>query len=342
MAMAGGGPPGAGGGGSERSIPISAQIAQTGDLEVTLRASTNLRARQEVEVVPRQGGVVAQIMVEEGGRVSEGEVLAQLDDSEYQLQLEQSEARLISAQDAADRARTLWEMELISEEEVQRLAADARVARAEAGLAELRVQNSRIVSPITGTVTHRYIERGQQVNTTNPAFGVADLDQLEARVAVPEREASRIQVGQSARLYLEEGGSAVAEGRVDRIRPVVDAQSGTVQVTVVVGARSGEVGLQPGQFVNVDLVTEVLPDRITLPRTAVLVDGAAPRIFLVRDGRAEEVEVELGYSRGDRVEIRSGLNSGDTVVVVGQDNLRPDVAVRMMQLDGQAVPEGAR
>ena len=337
----GGGPPGGGpGGGSERAIPISARVAQTGDLEVTLRNSTNLRARETVDVVPQQGGVVSAILVEEGRRVAEGDVLAQLDDREFSLQVEQSEARLKAAEDAVERARALQDLELISQEEVERLASDAEIARADLGLARLRVENARIVSPINGTVTHRYIERGQQVSTANPAFGVADLDQLEARLAIPERESSRVVVGQTARILLEEGGSSVAQGRVERIRPVVDAASGTVQVTVSVGARSGDVPLRPGQFVNVDLVTETLSDRITLPRTAVLVDGAAPRIFLVREGRAVEVEVELGYSRGDRVEIRSGLQPGDTVVVVGQDNLRPDAAVRMMQLDGQPVSGG--
>jgi membrane fusion protein (multidrug efflux system) len=213
------------------------------------------------------------------------------------------------------------------------------VAEAEVGLARLRVENARIRAPFAGTVTHRYIERGQQVNTSAPAFGVADLDRLQAQLAIPEREAHRVQVGQVARIILQEGAEPVATGAVERIRPVVDAASGTVQVTVTVPARSGETPLLPGQFVNVDVVTETLSDRITLPRTAVLVDGAAPRIFLINDGQAMEREVGLGYSMGDRVEIRFGLNPGETVVVVGQDNLRQFAPIRLMQLDGQPVTE---
>jgi membrane fusion protein, multidrug efflux system len=220
---------------------------------------------------------------------------------------------------------------------VERLASEARVTEADVGLARLRVENAQIRAPITGTVTHRYIERGQQVNTTNPAFHLADLDRLEAQVAIPERESSRVQVGQIARVLLQEGSEPVATGRVERIRPVVDAGSGTVQVTVTVASRAGEVALRPGQFVNVDVVTETLSDRITLPRTSVLVDGAAPRVFVIQEGVAVEREVSLGYSRGDRVEIRTGVEPGDTVVVVGQDNLRPDAPVRLMQLDGEAV-----
>jgi membrane fusion protein, multidrug efflux system len=338
-----GGPPGAGGspgGAAARPTPVSAIAAQPGDLEVTLRASTNLRAREQVEVIPKQAGIVAAIMVEEGVRVREGQVLAQLDDAEWRLQLQQSEARASSALDAVERARALQELELVSAQEVERLASEARVTEAEVGLARLRVENAQIRAPIAGTVTHRYIERGQQVNTASPAFGLADLDRLQAQLAIPEREAHRVQVGQIARIILQEGAPPVARGEVERIRPVVDAASGTVQVTVTVPSGSADVALRPGQFVNVDVVTETLTDRITLPRTAVLVDGAAPRVFLVNDGQAMEREVGLGYSRGDRVEIRYGLNPGETVVVVGQDNLRPFAPIRLMQLDGQPVTDG--
>ncbi len=330
-----GGPPG-GPPGADRQIPVAARVAFTEDLQVTLRGSTNLRARETVDVLPKQSGIVAQIQVEEGDRVQQGQVLAQLDDEEFRLQMEQSRARARSSAEQVDRARALAALDLISEQEVGNLVADSAVAASDLELAELRVRNARIVSPISGVVTHRYIERGAQVGTAEVAFTVADVDRLEARVAVPERQAPRVEVGQSARILFQEGAAPVATGTVQRIRPVVDAESGTVQVTVEVLAREDE-RLRPGQFVNVDIVTETLPERITLPRTAVLVDGAVPRIFVIREGRAEERQVTLGYSRGDQVEIATGLAAGDTVVVVGQDNLRPNAPVRLMELDGRPV-----
>lgn len=331
-----GGPAGSAG----RSIPVSARIAVAGDLEVTLRGSTNLRARESVEVIPKQSGLVFRILVEEGDRVSEGQILAQLDDEEWRLQAQQAEARGSAAADAVTRARALAEMDLISTQEVENLVSDSAVVASDLELAQLRVQNAAVRSPISGVVTHRYIERGSQVGTADVAFEVADVDQLEAHVAVPEREAPRVRVGQAARLRLQEGQEPTATGRVERIRPVVDPESGTVRVTVSVAARQDD-RLRPGQFVNVDIVTETLEDRITLPRTAVLVDGAVPRVFLIEGGRAVEREVALGHSRGDRVEIASGIDPGDTVVVVGQDNLRPDAPVQMMELDGRPV-EGTR
>ncbi len=341
MARAAEGAPQSDGPGSAQAVPVSARIATSTDFQVTLRGSTNLRARETVDLIPKQAGIMADLVAEEGDRVSQGQTLARLDDEEWQLQAQQAEARARAASEAVVRARSLAELDLISTQEVESLVSDSAVARADLELAQLRVRNAEIRSPIAGVVTHRYVDRGSQVGTNEAVFRVADVDRLEARVDVPEREANRIEVGQEARILMQEGAEPVATGRVERIRPVVDAASGTVQVTVEVSARE-DARLRPGQFVNVDIVTETLSDRITLPRTAVLMDGAVPRVYVIEEGTAVEREVGLGYSRGDRVEIASGLSPGDTVVVVGQDNLRADAPVRMMELDGEPMTGGDR
>ena len=97
--------------------------------------------------------------------------------------------------------------------------------------------------------------------------------------------------------------------------------------------------LRAGQFVNLDIVTEVLEGRLALPRTALVLDGPVPRAFRVVDGRAEELTVTMGPSHGERVEILSGIEAGDTVVVVGQHNLRQGLPVSVMEIDGVLVSE---
>jgi membrane fusion protein, multidrug efflux system len=331
-----GGPGGmAAGGGVDRAIPVAVQVIQPAELQITLRASANLRARQQVEVLPKQAGMVARILVEEGRAVSQGQPLAVLDDQEWRLQARQSAARAQAANDALVRGRALQERGLLADQEVERLRSDAEVAAADAALAELRVRNAVIASPMAGVVTHRTIEQGQLVGTNTVAFTVADVSRLEADVGVPEREAPRVRVGQPVRVRVEGSGEGVM-GSVVRIRPVVDAGSGTVQVTVQVNQAAGGA-LRAGQFVNVDIVTDVLQNRIALPRTAVLVDGPTPRVYRVAAGRADEIEVELGSAHGERLEIRGGIQPGDTVVVVGQDNLRPGAGVLVMEVNGEAV-----
>jgi RND family efflux transporter MFP subunit len=334
------GGPGGVRGGAGAATPIAGEVAQPAELRVTLRGTANLQARNQVEVLPKQGGVVARILVEEGTRVASGTALAVLDSEAWQLQARQAEARATAAQSAAQRAITLGQQELIAAQEVERLRSEREVVVADRELARLRVRNATIRSPMAGVVTHRYIERGQQVTPATPAFAIAEVARLEAVVGVPEREAPRIRAGQTALLSVEGRGEPV-RGVVSRVRPVVDATSGTVQVTVEVDPATAP-GLRAGQFVSVDIVTETLADRITVPRTAVLVDGPQPRVFVMRGGEATERTVTLGVSEGDRVEIAEGLSQGDTVIVVGQENLRPNARVRLVELDGQRIAETAR
>jgi membrane fusion protein, multidrug efflux system len=338
------GPPGGRGAmggmvGAERAVPVAAEVVTPAEMQVVLRGSANLRARAQVDVLPKQAGVIARILVEEGAAVRANQPLAVLDSEEWELQARQAEARARSARDAAARAAQLQRQGLISDQEVERLQSDAQVAEADLELARLRVRNAVIAAPIAGVVTHREVERGQLVNSSTTAFRVSDVSRLEAMVGVPEREAARVQQGQAAWVRVE--GRGAVTGSVVRVRPVVDPASGTVQVTVEVAAGQAG-GLRPGQFVNVEIVTETLDERLTLPRTAVLVDGAAPRVYVLRGARAEEREVELGVSQAERVEIRGGVAPGDTVVVVGQDNLRPGVAVNLIELDGVTVAEADR
>lgn len=327
-----GGGPGAGG----RTVPVAAVIAQPAELNVVLRGTAHLQAREQVEILPKQGGVVARVLVEEGARAGAGQPLAVLDDEEWRLQAQQADARARAARDAYERGQALQSQGLLAEQELERLRSEAAVAAADRDLARLRVENAVIRSPIAGTVTHRFIERGQLVSPQQRAFTVADVSRLEARLGIPEREALQIRGGQAARIRFE--GGEMVRGEVARVRPVVDPASGTVQVTVEVDPSAG-IGLRAGQFVNIEIVTETLADRITLPRTAVLVDGPRPRVYIVQNGAAQEREVELGQSEGEQVEIRRGLDPGDTVVVVGQDALRPATTVRLVELDGRPVTD---
>lgn len=331
-----GGPGGAPGAGAE-AVPVAARTAVASQLAVKLRGTANLQARQQVEVLPKQGGVISRIIAEEGARVAAGAPLATLEDEEWRLQARQAVARAAAAKDAAVRGEALAEQDLLATQELETLRSAAEVAAADQGLAELRVRNAVIRSPITGVVTHRYIERGQLVTPSTPAFAVADVSRLEAVLGVPEQDAQRVRAGQPAMIRAEGQGDP-ARGRVTRIRPVVDPQSGTVQVTVELDPATA-AGFRAGQFVNVEIVTETLADRITLPRTAVLVDGPNPRVFVVSGGQAAERTVVLGTSEGENVEIRDGLTPGDTVVIVGQDALRPGATVRLITFNGDAVPE---
>jgi hypothetical protein len=182
--------------GGERLIPVSARIAVTDALEITLRGSTNLRAQETVEVVPKQAGLVSAILVEEGARVQRATFsLSSMTRSGASRPPVRGPGPLRGR--AVKRARALRSLTSFP-------------SRRWSGSSRTRpwrpiwswpsfAWNAEIRSPIAGVVTHRYIERGSRWEP-RPVFEVADVERLEAQVAIPERQAPRVEVGQAARI----------------------------------------------------------------------------------------------------------------------------------------------
>jgi membrane fusion protein, multidrug efflux system len=140
-----------------------------------------------------------------------------------------------------------------------------------------------------------------------------------APVFVTERALPGLRVGQPAWVRTAGIGTQVVAGRILRISPVVDAQSGTVRVTIALQSREG---LRPGMFANVQVVLDTHENVLVVPKRALVFEEDRPHAFVVADGRAEKRALELGYQDTDRAEVVRGLVEGDSVVLVGQSALK--------------------
>ena len=130
-----------------------------------------------------------------------------------------------------------------------------------------------------------------------------------------------------------------ASGVIDRISPVVEAESGTVKVTVQLDGAGTDAGaLVPGSFVTVLVPTETRPNAVVVPKRAILLERDQSIVYRVQDGVAVRTPVTVGLSAQDLVEVTSGLSAGDTVVTVGQESLRDGAPVRAA---GEPVPQTA-
>jgi RND family efflux transporter MFP subunit len=120
-------------------------------------------------------------------------------------------------------------------------------------------------------------------------------------------------------------GGRKVDGKVIRISPIVDSQSGTVRVTV--GLESAR-GLRPGMFANVQLVLDRHENVVVIPKKAILYEDELPHLFAVVDDRAEKRSLEIGYQDEERAEVVTGVAAGERVVTVGQSALKEGSLVR--------------
>jgi membrane fusion protein (multidrug efflux system) len=313
-------------------------------LSLLYSTSATLRARQQATVTARTRGVLEKLLVEEGAEIGEGQALATLEDEEQQIEFDRTVATRDTRLRELARAEELHGRGLVSDEVHETARRMGREAEQAAALAELALSRTVIRAPFGGRILKRHVDAGASVSDGTPIYDLADIATLHADVTVPERQVSKLALGQTVRL-VPEATDRSFEARIERIAPVVDPATGTVKVTLA--AASAE-GLRPGGFVRVEIVTDTHPRSLVVPRSALVAEGRRWHLFRLKaDGAAvEKVEVRPGYEEGDRVEIlgadgtEAGLEPGTPVVVVGAsaltDGARVDVAP-----DDPAAGEGA-
>ena len=323
---------------SEDRTPVEVVTLERGPMEAVLRSSANLEAENRVQVFSRTLGLVRDLRVEEGDLVRRGALLLRLDDEEQRASVERVSLELAQARREHDRQEGLFQRELISEQAFNE--AVFRLEQLELALEDAmrELAYTEVRAPISGTVSERLVNLGDQVTPNQHLFDIVDFGSIVARIFVPERELPRVRVGQPARVLARALGTDPVVGEIERISPVVDPRTGTVRVTVAVPRRDG---LRPGMFVDVSLVTDVKPDALRVPKRALVYDADRTYLFRLTDqSTVERVPLRVVLEDRDFVEPATGFEEGDRIVVAGQAGLRDGAAVRVLEVAEEAPDAG--
>ncbi len=280
LAACSGGPPVA-----ARTRPpplVTTQVVALEDVPVLVRAPTDLRPLVQAELGSKVVGYLDAVLVDRGDKVRKGQLLALVRPSDLPDQLTaarnavaQAEAAHAQAQANLDRAQALAPKGLVSQQDLQsvttgKLAADAQLGSAQANLAALatRLGETRLEAPMDGVVVARRLDPGALVGpTTGSVVTVARFDTLRAFVAVPEKRAALLRVGQPALVSLDALGGQPVPGRVERLAPAYDALTRTLDAEVHLHNPDG--ALRPGMYGRVEIELGRHPQVPVIPTAAV-------------------------------------------------------------------------
>ncbi len=306
----------------EPAVPVAVAPAELGSIASYYKATATLEAEKEAQVLARVAGVIASLSAEEGDQLGEGAPLLRVENGEYRLRADQAAAATANLRARFARLTAMRDEGLTTDEEFE--AARSELARAEAdeGLARLDLSYTDVVAPFGGRVTRRWVGVGQNVSVGTPLFTLADFNPLLAKVHVPSREFNKLRRDQDVELVLDSGRQRV-RGRIKLISPVIDPASGTIKVTLEIP--SYPEGTRPGDFAQVQIVTELREGAVLVPRSAVLTDKGETVVYVAAgDGgaSAERRVVEVGFTDDERAQIVAGLAAAERVVVKGQRSLK--------------------
>ncbi len=312
------------------AVPVEvASVARRG-VAAFHRAASSIEADRLVEVTCRAAGRVSRVMAEEGDWVTAGQLLAELENDRQKVELRRADLTFDEQQRKLTRSRQMLAEELISEEEFDAVQATCDQAMAERDLARITLEETLVKAPFAGQVTHRGVVQGQMVQAAASAFTVADFTPLRVRVHLPESVAAKVREGEAVMVETEVSDTDLT-AVVERISPVVDPATGTVQVTLRLpeGAR-----VRVGGFVKARLTTDRKHDVLAVPKLALVEEGGLRSVFVAEADTVRKVEIDTGLYDETHVEVTSGLEEGWTVVTLGRGGLRTGSRIEILEDSG--------
>jgi len=197
-------------------------------------------------------------------------------------------------------------------EEVQSRAAVVAERDTQLRIAEQQLADATLRAPFDGAVRERHLSVGGYLDVGAPVVTIVKMHPLRLRLAVPEREAARVAVGQSVSVRVE-GERSTARGTVARVSPAVDEATRTVMIEAEVPNTQDE--LRPGAFATGEIVIDPDAPAILVPSSAVVTFAGVSKVLGVDGGKVVEKRVRLGRRAGDAIEVLDGVAAGESLIV---------------------------
>ena len=328
----------------EKAIAIEAATASVGPVEdvvVNSEAGT-VKTRSRATLGVESAGRVGEILRREGTTAKAGEVLLRLDQRTERTRLlaarrnvevtraaaEAARAASTLAQQAFDRVASLHEKSLASQEQLDEAkahregadaearAADARRKNADAAvlLAEDDLTHAEIRAPFDGTVSHRYVEVGEQVIPGQALIELVSLSRLYVSAPIDERDAGRLKEGLPVRITIDTYPGITWESQLTRLSPVVEVakeQNRTQEIEADFPPDRSKPEPSPGMTADVEIVLGRREAVLRIPTFSVI---EGKRVLVAVNGRAVSRGVLVGLRSWEWTEVRSGLRAGDRVI----------------------------
>jgi len=317
-----GGPPGG-------AVAVVVAPVRTGTVVDRVESVGTVRAREAVTITTKVAGIVTAVRFTEGQRVREGDVLMELDAAALRAEIDQARAQVDNARTQLSRARALPAGQAVAQARVDELETLSRGAEGRLRQTQARLEELRLVAPFSGRVGLRQVSPGALIQPGTAVTTLDDIGRVRVEFSIPEVNLARIQVGSPVTARSAAYGARRFEGRVAIMDTRIDP--GTRTIRLISDFDNPDEALRPGLFLTVELTLESRPNALIIPEEALDPLGERNFVYVIREGRARRIQVQLGLRTSGEVEIREGLARDDQVVVRGLQRLRDNAPVRITE-----------
>jgi membrane fusion protein (multidrug efflux system) len=304
---------------------VDVLIAVPEVLSNTLEANGTVVAQEWVELRPEVPGRLTYLQVPEGTVVSQGTVIARINDADLQAQMNKTRVLLDLAQKTEARIAKLIAVGGINQADYDAALNQVNSLKADLAYTQSLVDKTVIKAPYTGLLGLRQVSPGAFVSPSTVIATLQQVDKMKVDFTVPEKYANQIRKGTAVEVQTDLSSADRHRAVITATEPQINSVSRNLRVRAVLqGARPN-----PGSFVKVYLTRRQDQPSILVPTNSIIPDDKNKQVILVKEGKAMFTNVTTGIRTEDMVEVLSGIKKGDSVVVTGVLFCRPKSPVKI-------------
>lgn len=315
-------------------------LVQTTTLKDTLfthyiEIQGNVDTKDNILISPEYSGILTQVNVKAGQRVSKGQVLARIDDGGMSSQLAQAETQLALAKTTFEKQKNLWDQKIGSE--IQYLQTKTAMESQQKMVAQIKSQLSKTVvtAPFNGTIDEVLTEKGKVVAPGMNLFRIVNLGNMYVTANVPENYIGQLKLGAVVDVYLNSLGKNY-QGKVRQIGNYINPNNRTFGIEIALP--NPDNLLRPNQVAVLKIEDYKNPKALLLPENIIQEKADGSKVIYVVDkvdskniAKATQKTIEIGYTSGAFVEVKSGLQVGEIVITEGGKALKDGQTVEVIK-----------
>lgn len=314
----------AGGGGGQQAVLVDVIIAGKSSISNNIEVNGSVVANESATLQPEVSGRLTYLNLPEGTKVTQGTVLARINDADLQASMQKVRVQLDLAEKNEGRLRKLLDINGINQADYDAVLNQVNTLKADLDIIQAQIDKTVLKAPFTGVLGLRMISPGAYVTPATILGTIQQTDRVKIDFTVPESYSEMIRTGKSVNVQTIVG-SAARKATITAIEPQIDATTRNLKVRAIL---EGAV-VSPGSFVKVRLETTGSSDNILVPTNAIIPDAKAKKVVVVKNGKGTLVEVQTGLRSNGAAEILSGLTVGDSIAVTGVLFVRPNSNVQV-------------
>lgn len=316
------------------SVPVKVTKVDKSERSEPIRVAGTVASSEEARLAFKVGGVINKVYVKEGQTVRKGQLLATLDLTEIDAQVNQAQFSADKSERDMKRIQNMVRDTAATLEQLQNATTGHEVAQQNLKIAKFNQSYAKIISPIAGTVTQKMINEGELIGANNPAFLLASNHKNDwvVRVGVSDKDWARIKMGDKASVSLDAYPNEPFSGTISNLAQSADPASKLYEIEVKINPAGKRFA--NGLYAKVNLIPSQSRNYAVIPVEAVIEgNGENAFVFINNHGKAKRIPIKIGYLDGENVLITNGLEDISEVVTAGSAYLTEGASLLIKRSD---------